>query len=477
MKRKMINLIKSGSRVRLLLLLALAGPAAAQAQSSNDSTLNSLASFEQPGSGWSAVADLVTTPDKFESFKKSAGSGILVVEGQNKESFLATKSAFGDSEVEFDFLVGKGAIASVLLQGRYRLNLSDSWAQLTSSFNGLGGIGQQNAGDSSGFSGLAPLMNVAKAPGLWQHVRIRFRAPQFATGSKTSNAVFEEVMINGCVVQQNAELQGASANARSAKEEGTGPLVFSSSNGVLAIKNLKSKSLAPVATARPAGRRFRPANPIIVTPEGSNYLLRSFLNFENLKRTHVISVGSPAQVNYSYDLKQGALFQVWNGPFVDATDMWEQRGEPQLVKPLGSVIPLSVAPALAVLADANAVWPDSVAFDNFKNLGYRLDKKRNPSFEYETGGYHVWDKISFSEANRSLLREFDLTNAPANLFLRIANSKTINSIGKGLYLVVDKGYYIQLDEKLKPVVRNTSKGMELIVPVAGNKNLSYSLIW
>jgi hypothetical protein len=460
-----------------LLMLLLSAPLMMFAQTAADSTLNSLKSFEQPVTGWSAVADLVTTPDKFESFKKSAGAGILVGEAQNKESFLATKSSYGDSEVEFDFLVGKGAVASVLLQGRYRLNLSDSWAQLTSSFNGLGGIGQQNAGDSSGFSGLAPLMNVAKAPGLWQHVRIRFRAPQFGTGSKTLNAVFEEVLINGCLVQQNAELQGASANARSAKEEVSGPLVFSATNGVLAIKNLSSKALAPATAARPAGRRFRPANPIIVTPEGSNYLLRSFLNFENIKRTHVISVGSPEQVNYSYDLKQGALFQIWNGPFVDATDMWEQRGEPQLVKPLGSVIPLSVAPAFAVLADANASWPDSVAFDNLKNLGYRLDKKRNPSFEYETGGYHVWDKISFSEMNRSLSREFDVTNAPANLFLRIANSTTINSIGKGLYLVGDKGYYIQLDEKLKPAIRNTPKGMELIVPVAGNKNLSYSLIW
>jgi hypothetical protein len=157
--------------------------------------------------------------------------------------------------------------------------------------------------------------------------------------------------------------------------------------------------------------------------------------------------------------------------------MWEQRGEPQLARPLGSITPLSEAPALAVLQDANAAWPDSIAFDDFKTMGYTLDKQRNPSFEYETGGYHVWDKISFGNEGRSLLRELDITNAPANLYCRIATGSAINSLGKGWYVIGDKSYYIQIDEKLKPVIRNTSKGAELIVPVAGNKVLSYSLIW
>jgi hypothetical protein len=470
--------MKLNMHIRCLLIGVLAFPAVVHAQVSNDTAFNTLTSFEQSGNVWSDVAEVVISPGNFESFKKTSGNGIILAEAGNKESYLATKTAFGDTEIEFDFLVGKGTVSAVLLQGRYRLNLSDSWAQLNPSFNSMGGIGQQNAQDLTAFSGAAPLMNAAKAPGLWQHVRIRFKAPQFANGSKTVNALFEEVYINGCLVQQNMELQGPSAGSMTAREEATGPVVFYNSNGLLAIKNLKIRKIAPVTNTRfgPGGRR-RPVNPIIITPEGSNYLLRSFLNFNNRKRTHVISVGSPRQVNYSYDLKQGALLQIWNGPFVDATEMWEQRGEPQLARPLGSIIPLSEAPALAVLQDANAAWPDSIAFDDFKTMGYTLDKQRNPSFEYETAGYHVWDKISLGNEGRSLLRELDITNAPANLYCRIANGSAINSLGKGWYVVGDKSYYIQVDEKLKPVIRNTSKGAELIVPVTGNKLLSYSLIW
>jgi hypothetical protein len=311
--------------IRPLLIWLLAFPAVVYSQVSNDTTFNSLTSFESPDNIWSDVADVVINPNKFESFKKTSGSGIILAEAEKKESYLATKTAFGDVELEFDFLLGKATLSAVLLQGRYRLNLSDSWAQLSSSSNSMGGIGQLNAQDSSGFSGVVPLMNVAKAPGLWQHVRIRFKAPQFANGSKTANAYFEEVYINDCLVQQNIELQGPSAGSKSANEESTGPIVFYSSNGIIALKNFKARKFIPVTNTRPGGRR-RAVNPIIITPEGTNYLLRSFLNFNNKKRTHVISVGSPQQVNYSYDLKQGALLQVWNGPFVDATEMWEQRG-------------------------------------------------------------------------------------------------------------------------------------------------------
>ncbi len=93
---------------------------------------------------------------------------------------------------------------------------------------------------------------------------------------------------------------------------------------------------------------------------------------------------------------------MWHGPFLDVTEMWEQRGEPQLAKPSGSVVPLSEAPALAVLKDKETtLWPDSVAFDDLKNMGYTLDKQRDPTFEYEAGGYRVSDKIAVSSADRA----------------------------------------------------------------------------
>jgi hypothetical protein len=253
--------------------------------------------------------------------------------------------------------------------------------------------------------------------------------------------------------------------------------VFYSNNGVFALKNLRVSKLSAATNQLPVARRSRVTHPIILQPGESNFLLRSFLDFNKKKRTHVVSVGSPKEVNYSYDVKQGALLQVWNGPFADVTEMWNERGEPQLAKPLGSVIPLSEMPALALLPKAEAAWPDSIAFDDFKNLGYTLDKHRNPSFEYETDGYHVWDKISAGSEGRSLVREIRVTTVPPNLFCRIAGSTAISSIGKGLYVVGDKIYYLQIDEKLKPFIRTTPRGSELLVPVMENISISYSLIW
>jgi hypothetical protein len=427
---------------------------------------------------WETVAD-ATFGIAADKVKKTTGTGVILYTGNIQGATLATNASFGDTEAEFDFAVDKGATFAVLLQGRYRVSLSDSWAATNPVTADMGGIGplKQNGG---AFTGLAPLINVAKAPGLWQHVLIKYRAPKLNGNTKTGNALFEEVYINGVLVQENAEVTAPSAGSTFDAEAGTGPLVFLVSNGTVAIKNVKVNTLAPIpaATTGPQRRMRRVANPILLDPSGKNYLLRSFVNFNGKKRTHVVSLGSTGQTNYSYDVKQGALFQVWHGPFMDVTEMWEQRGEPQLAKPRGGVVPLSEAPALSVLINKETtVWPDSLAFDDLKNMGYTLDKQRNPTFEYEMGGYHVTDKVAVGNADKSILRQITVTNAPANLYSRIARGATITAAGNGLFIVGDKGYYVQIDEKLKPWIRYSKNGSELLVPVTSNNPVIYSLIW
>lgn len=450
------------------------------AQAPNPATL-SLNDFT-PSNGseknWETVAD-ATFGIAADKAKKVTGTGVILYTGNAQGATLATKAAFGDTEAEFDFAVDKGATFGVLLQDRYRVNLSDSWTATNVVTADMGGIGplKQNGG---AFTGLAPLMNVAKAPGLWQHVLIRYRAPKFNGTAKAGNAVFEEVYINGVLVQENAEVLGLSAGSIADAEAGTGPLAFIAGNGTVAIKNVKVSTLAPVATAtNVTGRRMRRVpNPILLDPSAKNYLLRSFLNFNGKKRTHIVSLGSPQQVNFSYDVKQGALLQMWHGPFMDVTEMWEQRGEPQLAKPRGSVVALSEAPALTVLVNKETtLWPDSLAFDDLKNMGYTLDKQRNPTFEYEVAGYHVTDKISVGNTDKSILRQVTVTNAPANLYSRIAKAATITAAGNGLFIIGDKGYYVQIDEKLKPWIRYSQNGSELLVPVVSNNPVIYSLIW
>ncbi len=451
----------------------------ALAQTAGKATNLSFTDFKpNPGTekSWEQVADVAVSFPLEGKPQKQAGTGVILYAGNIKESWLFSKNTYGDIDLEFDFMLDKGASLAVMLQDRYKVNLSDSWQTTQPVLTDMGGIGPQK--NEGAFGGIAPVMNVAKAPGLWQHARVKFRAPQFNGSNKTGNALFEEVYINGVLVQQSAEVQSPAAGSISEIEQATGPISFATGKGLSAIRNIKVTPLDPVALPQTGNRRMRRvANPILLNPEGKNYVLRSFVNFNGKKRTHVVSTGTPQQVNYSYDVKQGALFQVWHGNFMDVTEMWEQRGEPQLAAPQGNVIALSEAPTVFPLIAENSVWPDSVAFDDLKNLGYTLDKQRNPTFEYEIKGYHVADKLCPGADTKSLTRELNVTNAPKNLYCRLAAATKITDAGKGLYVIGDKEYYIKLDEKLKPTIRYSQNRQELLLPVEDKKTITYSLIW
>ena len=409
--------------------------------------------------------------------KAIPGMGVAVdVLNPKNNSHLITKDEFGDLELELDFMMAKGSNSGVFLQGRYEVQLLDSWTKLHPEFSDVGGIYQRwddARGDGhQGYQGIAPLINVARAPGLWQHLKIKFQAPLFdAGGQKIRNARFLEVDLNGVLVQLQEEVTGPTRSSAFDDEKPAGPLMLQGDHGNVAFRNIHYKPLGVEPQQDPGD------NPILLKADGKPYLLRSFLNYGDRKLTHVISAGYPTLLNFSYDLKEGALFQVWRGQFLDVTDMWHERGEPQLAKPLGSVIMLTDAPSLAILADAGAPWPDSVAFDDFQNKGYTLDENRFPSFEYEYKGIKAVDKISAPTAN-SLVRKIKVTDPPANLYARIATGAGIESLGKGIYAVDGKSYYLQLDDPIKPLIRQTQRGKELLVPIGKNTNtLTYSLMW
>ena len=157
--------------------------------------------------------------------------------------------------------------------------------------------------------------------------------------------------------------------------------------------------------------------------------------------------------------------------------MWHERGEPQLAKPLGAVITLSDAPALAVLTNPLEQWPNSIAFDDFQNKGYTLDANRFPTFLYAINTINVSDKFS-SQGSTSLLRELQITGAPEGLYIRLASDTQIELIGNGLYAIGNKNYYITVADSLKPVIRKSLTGQELIVAIPVNTaSLSYSITW
>lgn len=445
-------------------------------------SLNNLDAFTNTGPNWSVASDVSADFTKEGSMKATSGTGVLVNSIAKKgNTNLVSKENFGDVELELDFMMAKGSNSGIYLQGRYELQLFDSWTSLRPTYSDCGGIYQRwdesRAEGQKGYQGIAPLMNVSRAPGLWQHLRIKFRAPRFNDkGEKIANARFEEVYLNGVLVQQETEVTGPTRSAGFEDEKTTGPLMLQGDHGNVAFRNIRYRSLGS-ANETPDKVDFD--TPILVSAENEPYLLRSFLSYGDQLLTHCISVGNPNQVNYSYNLKQGALIQVWRGQFVNASDMWYRRGEPyQRSVPLGSVIELSNAPPVAVLADEKTTaWPAALGFDEVAIDGYRLDESRNPTFKYAINGVNITDNIVVLDKT-GLTRTLIVNNPPAGLYCRIAVSKNIEKINKGWYASGDKSYYIKVDDQLKPFIRQTPAGQELLIPAdKAATALTYSLIW
>jgi hypothetical protein len=462
------------------LCIALMAFTTATAQSTKKMTsisLDNLEAFQSPGKNWNLAGDALADYTKDQDIKVLAGKGAVVnIVGKSDNTPLITKESFGDVQLELDFMMTRNSNSGVYLQGRYEVQLLDSWTKLNPTYGDCGGIYQRwddaRGENKQGYEGIAPLVNVAKAPGLWQHLLIKFRAPKFNDkGEKIANARFDEVYLNGTLIQLQCGVTGPTRSSLYEDEKPNGPLVLQGDHGNVAFRNIQYGPLNDTPVEMSGD------NPITVKANGKPYLLRSFLNYGDKKLTHVISAGYPNQLNYSYDLKQGALLQVWRGEFLDVTDMWHERGEPQLAKPLGSVITLSDAPALAVLSSVDAPWADSVAFDDFHNEGYTLDENRFASFTYTVNNMHVTDKVSAATAT-SLVRQININNAPVNLYCRIANADKIESLGRGLYAIAGKSYYIGVGDNFKPQIRQRPNGQELIVAIPANtSSLTYSITW
>ncbi|MBO0931685.1 family 16 glycoside hydrolase [Fibrella aquatilis] len=254
-----------------------------------------------------------------------------------------------------------------------------------------------------------------------------------------------------------------------------------------------SKANLQLAVSGPGIRQFmltpalddeEVADPILVTAE-TNTLLRSFMDLPLARNergrayrvTHGISVGSPEQVHYTYDADNGSVVQVWRGMFLNATPMWENRGDGSS-RPMGAVQYLGLKPqlTLARLASAGAAWPTDTTGSGFRPKGYALDDTERPTFRYLVGSAAVQDQIRVLPDGHGLRRELTVTQPGTSLYARLADGKTIEAMTNNMYLVDGKAYYIQLDNAAGAQVRNGSNGrQELIVPVASK--LTYSILF
>lgn len=229
-----------------LLLAGSAGIKAAHAQAlKSQLPLTDLSAFTAPPKNWEIDGSVHADMDKVNGFVLTKGSGILVntVDEKNPGHDLYSKLQHGDLDLELDYTMAKGANSGIYLQGRYEVQLLDSWGTINPKSSDNGGI-YERWDDSKpegmkGYEGHAPRQNVSRAPGLWQHMKISFQAPKFdEKGNKISNAKVLYLWLNGVLIQENVELSGPTRGALDLKENGLGSLRFQGDHGAVAFKNI-----------------------------------------------------------------------------------------------------------------------------------------------------------------------------------------------------------------------------------------------
>ncbi|AHM63037.1 hypothetical protein D770_23960 [Flammeovirgaceae bacterium 311] len=582
-------------------------------------SLDDLNNFRPASQSWQIAGEVLTHPKKDQLLVSHPGKGILVYTPEQKAAEnLVSLFEHGDIELELEYMLPGGAASGVYFQGRYEIQLADSWGDQKLVATDAGGISASwDEEKEQSFQGRPARLNVSRAPGLWQKLKIVFEAPRFdKQGKKIKNARFVQVMHNGVLIHENVAVTGPSRGALSEDEKPTGPLMLEGLSTGVAYKNIRYKKfgatppvldkihysyfegafekaedfaqLKPTAvnqieelswnlgnskndfayrftgnlivekagayiiTLEAGGRSSmeldnsavfpdqrvsqrskileldagshtfaltyykkdqwikpalglfiegpgfsrhalhavnslpdpEPISPVIVEPMKEPRVLRGFIQHSGRKKTHIVSVGEPGNINYTVDLQQGALIKIWKGDFVDVTPMWHSRGHTQLMIPLGSVVELSGAPVVASLKDKNTPWPDSLNTSQIRIKGYELNEARRPTFRYIVENVSVEDYIAPEDDSKSLARTILLSNLRenSNLWVRVAEGQQITRLDNGAYNINKGEYYIRLEEakKSKPIIRERENGQELIVPVRADKGsgrVKYSLIW
>jgi hypothetical protein len=232
------------------------------AQSEIPSTLlplDDMSAFKNQAGNWQIAGDVnmdytrdIHDKGKNPVARTAAGKGILVnLNDEKRKDNLVTNFEHGDLEIEFDFMMPKGSNSGFYLQGRYEVQLFDSWGETQPKFSDLGGVYRNWETETAKvYMGKAPAQNAAKAPGLWQHLKINFQAPKFeVSGRKIANARLKQVTLNGVVIHDNVELPLYTGGAIENNEKPTGPILIQGDHGAVAFRNIRYrafKSALPV---------------------------------------------------------------------------------------------------------------------------------------------------------------------------------------------------------------------------------------
>ena len=204
-------------------------------------SLDSVEAWRGNTGDWVFVGDAMLNIDDPTRLRTVPGVGVLVNGPIGRTTNLISELESGDVEAHLEFMVPKGSNSGVYFQGRYEIQVFDSWGVAEPKFSDCGGIYQRyGEGQKRGWDGHAPRVNASKAPGEWQTFDVVFRAPRFdAASRKTANAVFVKVVQNGIVIHENVEVTGPTRAAAFGDEKPLGPLMLQGDHGPVAYRNVR----------------------------------------------------------------------------------------------------------------------------------------------------------------------------------------------------------------------------------------------
>jgi Domain of Unknown Function (DUF1080) len=238
---------------------------------------------------------------------------------------------------------------------------------------------------------------------------------------------------------------------------------------------VESANLRPIAMHNFASTLgAAPADPIYLDAKEPQ-VFRSFMDFSKGKYkkriVKAVSVGSPEQVHYTYNMENGALVQLWKGDFLNTSPMWDNRGDGSS-RPRGATLLLNDMPPLT--STENKAIDTLSPTAQYRPMGYDVDDNNMPTFRYQIYGAEVEDMIRVTD-NKYLTRSISVKNATGDMLCRLAVGKDVTKVTEEIYVVDGKGYFIKLPSGAKPTIEKTGDNTTLFVSI--KDKIQYSILW
>jgi hypothetical protein len=230
--------------------------------------------------------------------------------------------------------------------------------------------------------------------------------------------------------------------------------------------NISNEAMWPVALSSPAIDPGYFPDPIYVDTDATP-VLRSFIKLPDGKNlSHAVSVSSKPGVHFSYDLSSQQLIRVWRGQFLDATPMWNDRGN-------GISLPLGV---VTNLNTGTMLFQESADL-GLKSAGYEVKGDGDMVFKGKTETGNIFtDHLKVKADGTGIERTIHLSGAPLGSSIQVVAGGGLKKISETIYLIEEIGLYLQVADKgVIPTQMPTADGQGIFLPFNGN--LSYSLLF